>query len=92
MAAGPGFRALLRLARGETNSYFPDLVHDNHPVEPPAVPRTLHLADDMADKAVEFIRDAKVIDPESLLHVPRPQADTPSPGPAGMGGRYKGLR
>ena len=62
---GRGFERFYGWLGGETNSYFPDLVHDNHPIEPPARPEDgYHLADDMADRAVEFIRDAKVIDPD----------------------------
>ncbi|HUS41214.1 MAG TPA: sulfatase-like hydrolase/transferase, partial [Ilumatobacteraceae bacterium] len=62
---GRGFERFYGWLGGETNSFFPDLVYDNHPIEPPARPEDgYHLADDMADKAVEFIRDAKVIDPD----------------------------
>ena len=62
---GRGFERFYGWLGGETNSYFPDLVHDNHPVEPPGRPEDgYHMADDMAERAVEFIRDAKVIDPD----------------------------
>ena len=79
---GRGFERFYGWLGGETNSYYPDLVHDNHPIEPPGRPEDgYHLADDMADKAVEFIRDAKVIDPgQAVLHVPRP-AGRPRPPP-----------
>lgn len=62
---GRGFERFYGWLGGETNSYYPDLVHDNHPIEPPARPEDgYHLADDMTEKAIEFIRDAKVIDPD----------------------------
>src|SRR6476469_5738285 len=61
---GRGFERFYGWLGGETHSYFPDLVHDNHPIEPPGRPEVgYHLADDMAAKAVGFIRDANVIDP-----------------------------
>jgi arylsulfatase len=64
VAAGAGFERFYGWLGGETNSYYPDLVHDNHTVEPPARPEDgYHLADDMAEKAIRFIQDAKVVDP-----------------------------
>lgn len=45
--------------------WYPDLVYDNHPVEAPATPEEgYHLSKDIADKTIEFIRDAKVIAPD----------------------------
>ena len=35
---GRGFERFYGWLGGETNSYFPDLVHDNHPIEPPGRP------------------------------------------------------
>ena len=46
-------------------SGIPDLVYDNHPVDQPKTPEEgYHLTDDITDKALEFIRDAKAIAPE----------------------------
>lgn len=40
-------------------------VYDNHPVDQPSSPEDgYHLTDDITDKALEFIKDAKVIAPE----------------------------
>ena len=62
---GRGFERFYGWLGGETNSYYPDLVHDNHPIEAPARPEDgYHLADDISGRAIEFIRDAKVIDPD----------------------------
>ena len=50
---------------GETDQWYPDLVYDNHQVSPPATPEEgYHLSKDLADKTIEFIRDAKVIAPD----------------------------
>ena len=50
---------------GETDQWYPELVYDNHPVAPPATPEDgYHLSKDLADKTIEFIRDAKVIAPD----------------------------
>ncbi len=62
---GRGFERFYGYLGGEANSWYPDLVHDNHQIEAPARPEDgYHLADDLADKAVQFIQDAKVIDPD----------------------------
>jgi len=91
MAAGPGVRALLRLARRRDQLLLSGLVHDNHPVEPPAS-ETATTWPTTCDKAVEFIRDAKVIDPDKPFFMYlAPRRDTPSPGPAGMGGPVQGV-
>lgn len=62
---GRGFERFYGFLGGETNQWYPDLVYDNHRVEPPATPEDgYHLSQDLADKTIEFIRDAKVIAPE----------------------------
>ena len=91
---GRGFERFYGWLGGETNSYFPDLVHDNHPIEPPARPEDgYHLADDMSDRAVEFIRDAKVIDPDKPFFMYfAPQAGhAPHLVPTEWADRYKGM-
>ena len=46
-------------------SGIPDLVYDNHPVDQPTPPEEgYHLTDDITDKALEFIKDAKAIAPD----------------------------
>lgn len=60
-----GFERFYGFLGGEADQYYPSLVHDNHPVEPPATPEQgYHLSKDLADRAIEFIQDAKVIAPE----------------------------
>ena len=91
---GRGFERFYGWLGGETNSYFPDLVHDNHPIEPPGRPEDgYHLADDMADRAVAFIRDAKVIDPgKPFFMYLAPQAGhAPHLVPLEWADRYRGV-
>lgn len=62
---GRGFERFYGFLGGETNQWYPDLVYDNHPVEQPATPEEgYHLSKDLADKAIEFIRDAKTVAPD----------------------------
>lgn len=91
---GRGFERFYGWLGGETNSYYPDLVHDNHPVEAPATPEQgYHLADDLSDRAIGFIRDAKVIDPDKPFFMYfAPQAGhAPHLVPLEWADRYKGV-
>jgi arylsulfatase len=91
---GRGFERFYGFLGGETNSYFPDLVHDNHPIEAPARPEDgYHLADDLADKAVEFIRDAKVIDPDKpfFMYLAPQAGHAPHLVPLEWADRYEGV-
>ncbi|RZU11244.1 arylsulfatase [Kribbella rubisoli] len=63
--SGRGFQRWYGYLGAETNQWYPDLVYDNHPVEPPRSPAEgYHLTDDITDKAIEFIKDAKAIAPD----------------------------
>jgi arylsulfatase A-like enzyme len=62
---GRGFERFYGFLGAETNQWYPDLVHDNHPVDPPKTPEEgYHFTEDITDKALEFIKDAKVIAPD----------------------------
>ena len=62
---GRGFERWYGFLGAETNQWYPDLVYDNHPVDQPKAPEEgYHLTDDITDKAIEFIKDAKTIAPE----------------------------
>jgi arylsulfatase A-like enzyme len=62
---GRGFERYYGFLGGETNQWYPDLVYDNHYAEQPKGPEEgYHLTSDLTDKAIEFIRDAKVVAPD----------------------------
>jgi arylsulfatase A-like enzyme len=62
---GRGFERFYGFLGAETSQWYPDLVYDNHPVEPPATPEEgYHLTVDLTDKAIEFIGDAKALAPD----------------------------
>jgi arylsulfatase len=91
---GRGFERFYGWLGGETNSWYPDLVHDNHPIEAPGRPEDgYHLADDLADKAVEFIRDAKVIDPDKpfFMYLAPQAGHAPHLVPQEWADRYRGV-
>jgi arylsulfatase A-like enzyme len=62
---GRGFERFYGFLGAETNQWYPDLVYDNHPVEQPCSPEEgYHFTEDITDKALEFIKDAKVLAPD----------------------------
>ncbi|MEY2431892.1 MAG: hypothetical protein QOC92_1617 [Acidimicrobiaceae bacterium] len=62
---GRGFERFYGFLGAETNQWYPDLVYDSHPVDPPKSPEEgYHLTEDLTDKAIEFIKDAKTLAPE----------------------------
>ncbi len=61
---GRGFERYYGFLGGETHQYFPELVYDNHQVEPPKTPdEGYHVTEDLVDKAISFIADAKQVAP-----------------------------
>jgi arylsulfatase A-like enzyme len=62
---GRGFERYYGFLGGETNQWYPDLVYDNHPTEQPSWPEDgYHLTTDLTDKAIEFIKDSKMLVPD----------------------------
>ena len=63
--SGRGFERWYGFLGAETNQWYPDLVYDNHPVDQPKSPAEgYHLTEDLTDKALEFIKDAKTVAPD----------------------------
>jgi arylsulfatase len=91
---GRGFERFYGFLGGDTHQYYPDLVYDNHQVDPPGTPEQgYHLTPDLVDKAISFVADAKQVAPDKPFflyfctgamhaphHVPREWAD-----------RYRGM-
>ncbi len=62
---GMGYDRFYGFIGGETNQWYPDLAEDNHYVDQPYLPQDgYHLSKDLADKALEFIRDSKQSEPD----------------------------
>jgi len=61
---GQGFERFYGFIGGETNQWYPDLVEDNHFIEPPATPEQgYHLSKDLADQAIKMIRNQQATSP-----------------------------
>ena len=91
--SGRGFERWYGFLGAETNQWYPDLVYDNHMVDQPRTPdQGYHLTDDLTDKALEFIRDAKAIAPEKpfFLYYAPGAAHAPHHAPREWIDRFKG--
>jgi arylsulfatase len=67
---GRGFERFYGFLGGDTSQWYPELVYDNHQVEPPKKPEDgYHLSEDLVDKAVSFIADSKQADPQKPFYL-----------------------
>ena len=87
-AAGPfdqwplarGFHRFYGFLEGETDQFNPQLVADNHPVDPPASPDDgYHLSEDLVDKALAMIADSVGVRPDRPLFCYLPFGATHAP-------------
>jgi arylsulfatase A-like enzyme len=59
-----GFDRFYGFLGGETNQWYPDLTEDNRFIEAPYTPEQgYHLSKDLADEAIEMLRDQKATNP-----------------------------
>jgi arylsulfatase A-like enzyme len=90
---GKGFDRFYGFLGAETNQWYPDLVHDNHPVEQPRTPEEgYHLSVDLTDRAIEYIDDVKAIAPDRpfFLYYAPGAAHAPHHVPREWADRYRG--
>ena len=67
---GRGFERFYGFLGGDCSQWYPELVYDNHQVEPPRTPEQgYHLTEDLADKAIQFIADAKQVAPHKPFYL-----------------------
>lgn len=83
---GRGFERYYGFMGGETDQYRPDLVYDNHTIAPPRSPEEgYHLTEDLADKAILFLRDLRATAPTKPFFLVRPRRlSRPAPGTTGL--------
>jgi arylsulfatase len=63
--SGRGFERSYGFLGAETSQWYPNLIYDNHPVAQPRLPEEgYHLTEDLTDKAIEFVKDAKAVAPD----------------------------
>jgi arylsulfatase A-like enzyme len=90
---GRGFERYYGFLGGDTSQYYPDLVYDNHQVEPPKTPEQgYHLTEDLVDKAIQFIGDSKQLAPDKpfFLYFATGAMHAPHQVPKEWADKYKG--
>ncbi|MCX4529938.1 MULTISPECIES: arylsulfatase [unclassified Streptomyces] len=90
---GRGFERFYGFLGGDTSQWYPDLVYDNHQVEPPATPEDgYHLTEDLVERAMSFIADAKQVAPDKpfFLNLCPGATHAPHHVPKEWADRYRG--
>ncbi|MDX2089985.1 MAG: arylsulfatase [Kofleriaceae bacterium] len=91
---GRGFERYYGFMGGDTHQYYPDLVFDNHQVAPPRTPEQgYHLTEDLVDRAIEFIADAKQVAPDKpfYMYFCTGAMHAPHHVPKAWADKYKGM-
>lgn len=91
---GRGFDRFYGFLEGETDQFYPDLVCDNHPVEPPAEPEDgYHVSEDLIDRLLEMISDSKGIRPDRpfFAYLPFGATHAPHQAPSEYLEKYRGV-
>ena len=91
--SGRGFERFYGFLGAETSQWYPELTYDSHPVDQPKTPEEgYHFGEDITDKAIEFIMDAKAVAPEKpfFLYYAPGAAHAPHHAPKDWIEKYKG--
>ena len=91
--SGRGFERFYGFLGAETNQWYPELVYDNHPVDQPKTPEEgYHFTEDITNKALEFIKDAKAVAPDKpfFLYYAPGACHAPHQAPREWIDKYKG--
>ena len=100
-AAGPfdqwplarGFDRFYGFLEGETDQFHPELVCDNHPIDPPAGPEDgYHLSEDLVDQVLRMISETKGVRPDKpfFAYVPFGATHAPHQAPPEYLAKYRG--
>jgi arylsulfatase A-like enzyme len=88
-----GFDRFYGFLDGETDQFYPELVYDNHWVEPPAGPDDgYHLTEDLVDHAVTFVHDSVGVRPDRpfFMYLAFGATHAPHQAPAEYMAKYRG--
>ncbi len=90
---GVGFERYYGFLNGETNQWTPNLVRDQHHIEPPVPPEAgYHLDADLADQAIVHLRELRLTNPNRpfLLWYATAAPHAPHQAPDEWIDRYRG--
>ena len=91
---GRGFDRFYGFLEGETDQFHPQLVCDNHPIEPPAGPDAgYHLSEDLVDQALHMVSDSVGVRPDRpfFLYLGFGATHAPHQAPAAYLEKYRGV-
>ena len=100
-AAGPfeswpcqrGFDRFYGFLDGETDQFHPELVYDNHHIDPPkTVEEGYHLSEDLVDRGIGFLHDSISIRPDRpfFMYLAFGATHAPHQAPADYVDKYRG--
>ncbi|QGG94326.1 sulfatase-like hydrolase/transferase [Actinomarinicola tropica] len=90
---GRGFDRFYGFLDGETDQFHPELVADNHPIEPPAGPDDgYHLSEDLVDQLLRMISDSVGVRPDRpfFAYLPFGATHAPHQAPPAHLEKYRG--
>ena len=92
-SGGGGFENFYGFIGGENNQWDPALYEGTTPVEPPATPEEgYHLTEDLADRAINWVRQQKALMPDQpfFMYFAPGATHAPHHVPAGVGRQVRG--
>ena len=90
---GRGFDRFYGFLEGETDQFFPELVADNHPIDPPGRPEDgYHLSEDLVDQMLQMIHNSKGVRPDRPIfaYLPFGATHAPHQAPPEYLAKYRG--
>ncbi|HSJ92043.1 MAG TPA: arylsulfatase, partial [Ilumatobacter sp.] len=90
---GRGFDRFYGFLEGETDQFHPQLVADNHPIDPPAGPEDgYHVSEDLVDQLLRMISDSKGVRPDRpfFAYLPFGATHAPHQAPPEYLTKYRG--
>ncbi len=90
---GSGFEYFYGFIGGETNQYYPALYEGTRPIEPEKTPEEgYHFTEDMADKAINWVRQQKALMPDKpfFMYFAPGATHAPHHVPKEWSDKYKG--
>ncbi len=90
---GRGFDRFYGFLEGETDQFHPELVCDNHPVDPPGRPEDgYHLSEDLVDQMLRMMSDSLGVRPDRpfFAYLPFGATHAPHQAPQAYLDKYRG--
>jgi len=90
---GRGFDRFYGFLEGETDQFHPQLVCDNHPIEPPGKAEDgYHLSEDLVDQLLRMVSDSKGVRPDRpfFAYLPFGATHAPHQAPPEYLAKYRG--